>query len=90
MQDQLRGEAIRQGKEAQFERLKGLLVGEDSEVGYRKLASELGTARAPSRWPFIACGSGSSGCFEEEIAHTVVDPREIGGELRELFTAIRM
>jgi len=41
VQDQLRSEAVRHGKETQFERLKGLLVGEESEPGYRTMAAEL-------------------------------------------------
>lgn len=90
VQDQLRGEAVRQGKEAQFERLKGLLVGEDSEVGYRTLASELGTTEGALKVAVHRLRQRFRELLREEIAHTVVDPREIGGELRELFTAIRM
>jgi RNA polymerase sigma factor (sigma-70 family) len=90
VQDQLRGEAIRQGKEAQFERLKGLLVGEDSEVGYRTLASELGTTEGALKVAIHRLRQRFRELLREEIAHTVVDPHEIGGELRELFTAIRM
>jgi len=90
VQDQLRGESIRQGKEAQFERLKGLLVGEDSEVGYRTLASELGTTEGALKVAIHRLRQRFRELLREEIAHTVADPREIGGELRELFTAIRM
>jgi RNA polymerase sigma-70 factor (ECF subfamily) len=43
VQDRLQDEANQTGKRTQFDRLKGLLVGEESDVGYRALAEELDT-----------------------------------------------
>jgi RNA polymerase sigma-70 factor (ECF subfamily) len=90
VQDQLQHDMIRQGKNAQFERLKGLLVGDDTDVGYRALASELNTTEGALKVTVHRLRRRFRELLRAEIARTVADPREVGGELRELFAAIRM
>jgi RNA polymerase sigma factor (sigma-70 family) len=89
-QDAMREEAIRQGKDAQFERLKGLLVGEDTEVGYRALAAELNTTEGALKVAVHRLRQRFRDVLREEISHTVADPQQVGAELRELMAAIRV
>jgi DNA-directed RNA polymerase specialized sigma24 family protein len=89
VRDQLHDEACRHGKDAQFERLKGLLVGDDLDVGYRTLAGELNTTQGALKVAVHRLRQRFRELLREEIGHTVADPDDIGGELRELFAAIR-
>jgi RNA polymerase sigma-70 factor (ECF subfamily) len=90
VQDLLGEEAIRHGKEVQFERLKGLLVGEDAGLGYRTLAEELHTTEGALKVAVHRLRQRFRELLREEIAHTVADPRDVSGELRDLVAAIRM
>lgn len=90
VQSAMREEAIRQAKDAQFERLKGLLVGEGSDAGYRALAAELNTTEGALKTAVHRLRQRFREMLREEIAHTVADPAQVGGELRELMAAIRM
>jgi RNA polymerase sigma-70 factor (ECF subfamily) len=89
VQDHLREEASQRGKAAQFERLKGLLVGEDEEVGYRALALELDTTEGALKVTIHRLRQRFREILREEIARTVADPTEVGDELRYLLAAIR-
>jgi RNA polymerase sigma-70 factor (ECF subfamily) len=88
-QDTMGEEAVRQGKEAQFDRLKGLLVGEDTDVGYRALAAELDTTEGAVKVAVHRLRQRFREVLREEISHTVADPQQVGAELRDLMTAIR-
>jgi len=90
VQDQLRDEMVRQGKAAQFERLKDLLVGDDTDVGYRTLAGELDTTEGALKVAVHRLRLRFRELLREEISHTLADPRDVGGELRDLLAAIRM
>jgi RNA polymerase sigma-70 factor (ECF subfamily) len=90
VQDQLRDESKRQGKAAQFERLKGLLVGDDAEAGYRTAAGELNTTEGALKVAVHRLRRRFRELLREEIAQTVANPQEVGDELRDLFSAIRM
>jgi RNA polymerase sigma factor (sigma-70 family) len=89
-QEAMRAEAIRQGKDAQFERLKGLLVGEETDLGYRALATELHTTEGALKVAVHRLRQRFRDVLREEISHTVADPQQVGAELRELMAAIRM
>jgi RNA polymerase sigma-70 factor (ECF subfamily) len=89
-QDQLRDEAAGQGKTEQFERLKGMLVGEDLEDGYRAVAAELGTTAGALKVAVHRWRQRFREILREEIAHTVSDAGDVGSELRELLAAIRL
>jgi RNA polymerase sigma factor (sigma-70 family) len=90
VQDLLGEEAIRQGKEVQFDRLKGLLVGEDTGVSYRALAEELSTTEGALKVAIHRLRQRFRELLREEIAHTVADPRDVGGELRDLIAALSL
>jgi RNA polymerase sigma-70 factor (ECF subfamily) len=89
-QNRLGEEAIRQDKGAQFDRLKGLLLGEDVGVGYRRLAEELNTTEGAVKVAVHRLRQRFRELLREEIAGTVTDPRDVGSELRDLVAAIRM
>ena len=90
VQDHLRDEASRQGRDVQFERLKGLIVGDDPGVGYRTLAQELNTTEGALKVAVHRLRRRFRELLRAEIAQTVADPREVGDELRDLFAAIRL
>jgi RNA polymerase sigma-70 factor (ECF subfamily) len=90
VQGLMRDEAIRHGKEAQFDRLKGLLVGDGTDAGYRALAVDLHTTEGALKVAVHRLRQRFRELLREEIAHTVADPSQVGSELRELFAAIRL
>jgi RNA polymerase sigma-70 factor (ECF subfamily) len=90
VQDLMREEAIQQGKAIQFERLKGLLVGEGTDAGYRTLAAELATTEGALKVAVHRLRQRFREALREEISHTVADPLQVGSELRDLMAAIRM
>jgi DNA-directed RNA polymerase specialized sigma24 family protein len=90
VQELMHEEAIRHGKQVQFERLKGLLVGEGTDVGYRSLAVELNTTEGALKVAVHRLRQRFREVLREEISHTVADPRHVGSELRDLFAAIRL
>jgi len=89
-QDAMREEAVRQGKDSQFERLKGLLVGDETELGYRALAVELQTTEGALKVAVHRLRQRFREVLREEISHTIADPQQVGAELRDLMAAIRM
>ena len=90
VQDLMRVEAIQQGKAIQFERLKGLLLGEGADAGYRTLAAELSTTEGALKVAVHRLRQRFREVLREEISHTVADPLQVGSELRDLLAAIRM
>jgi RNA polymerase sigma-70 factor (ECF subfamily) len=89
VQDLLQAEAGRDGKTVQFERLKGLMVGEEIEVSYRTLAVELDTTEGALKVAVHRWRQRFREILREEISRTVADPRDVGSELRDLMAAIR-
>jgi DNA-directed RNA polymerase specialized sigma24 family protein len=89
VQDRMLEEADAAGQRVQFERLKGLLVGEDSDVGYRALAAELDTTEGALKVAIHRLRQRFKERLREEIAHTVASPDEVGDELRYLLAALR-
>jgi RNA polymerase sigma factor (sigma-70 family) len=89
VQDQLHAEAERTGKRLQFDRLKGLLVGEDGGVGYRELAAELGTTEGALKVSVHRLRQRFKELLRNEIAHTVAHADDVGDELRYLLAALR-
>jgi hypothetical protein len=89
VQDHLQEEADRTGKRTQFDRVKGLLVGEESDTGYRGLAEELDTTEGALKVAVHRLRQRFKELLREEIAHTVADPAEVGDELRYLLTALK-
>jgi RNA polymerase sigma factor (sigma-70 family) len=89
-QEQLREEVARQGRAEQFARVKGMLLGEDLDTGYRALAAELGTTEGALKVAVHRWRQRFREILREEIAHTVSDTGDVGSELRELMAAIRL
>lgn len=89
VQDRLHEEAEHTGKRAQFDRLKGLLIGEGDDIGYRALAAELGTTEGALKVTVHRLRQRFKELLRDEIAHTVAHPDETGDELRYLLTALR-
>jgi RNA polymerase sigma factor (sigma-70 family) len=89
VQDRLHEDAEHTGKRAQFDRLKGLLIGEDADLGYRALAAELGTTEGALKVTVHRLRQRFKELLRDEIAHTVAHPEEVGDELRYLLTALR-
>ena len=90
VQDRMLEDAAAAGQLAQFERLKGLLVGDNSDIGYRALAAELDTTEGALKVAIHRLRQRFKERLREEIAHTVSNPDEVGDELRYLFAALRM
>jgi DNA-directed RNA polymerase specialized sigma24 family protein len=88
VQERLQGEAERDGKAAQFERLKSRLVGDDVSEGYRTIALELNTTEGAIKVVVHRLRHRFRELLREEISQTVDDPEEVGHELRELLVAI--
>jgi RNA polymerase sigma-70 factor (ECF subfamily) len=86
--DQLQAEATESGRGAQFDRVKGLLVGEDDE-GYRALAAELDMTEGALKVAMHRLRQRFKERLREEIAHTVANPGDVGDELRYLMAALR-
>ena len=89
VEEQLRAEDTRDGKGDRFDRLKVFLTGDASEVGYRALASELGTTEGALKVAIHRLRRRFRDLLREEISHTVADGTEVGDELRHLLTALR-
>jgi len=89
VQDRLQTEMIESGRQTQFDRLKGLLLGEEADLGYRALAVELETTEGALKVAVHRLRQRFKELLREEIAHTVATPGEVGEELRHLLTALR-
>ena len=87
--EELQAEAVAAGRGAQFDRLKGLLVGEDSDIGYRALAAELETSEGALKVAVHRLRQRFKERLREEIAHTVTNPEDVGDEIRYLLAALR-
>jgi RNA polymerase sigma-70 factor (ECF subfamily) len=89
VQDRLHAEAEHDGKRAQFDRLKGLLIGENNDIGYRALAAELDTTEGALKVTVHRLRHRFKELLRDEIAQTVAHQEDVGDELRYLLTALR-
>ncbi|HMF11245.1 MAG TPA: sigma-70 family RNA polymerase sigma factor [Gemmataceae bacterium] len=86
---QLRREFQQAGKEAAFERLKGLLTGEKREERYAEVAAALGISESSVKVSVYRLRRRYGEILREEISRTLRDPSEIDAEIRDLFVALR-
>jgi RNA polymerase sigma-70 factor (ECF subfamily) len=86
---QLRREFQQAGKEAVFERLKGLLTGEKREERYAEVAAALGITESSVKVSVHRLRRRYGELLREEIGRTLRDPSEIDAEIRDLFVALR-
>jgi RNA polymerase sigma-70 factor (ECF subfamily) len=79
----------RLGREsAQFDRLKGFLVGDETHIPYRQLATDLGTTEGAVKVSVHRLRLRFREILRDEISHTVSDPAEIQEEIRYLMTIV--
>ena len=86
--DRLRDEAGSSGKGQQFDRLRGCLTGEDSQIRYRELAHELGMSEGAVRVAVHRLRRRFHEALREEISITVTDQSEVVEEIRYLLTVL--
>jgi RNA polymerase sigma-70 factor (ECF subfamily) len=89
VQQHLHDEAAASGKLAQFDRLKGLMLGDAGDVGYRTLAAELGMTDGALKVAIHRLRQRFKERLREEIAHTVTHPEDVKEEIRYLMAALR-
>ena len=89
VQERLQSEAGRDGKAAQFERLKSSLTADDLGVRYRTIALDLNTTEGAIKVVVHRLRRRFRELLREEIAQTVDNPEDVGHELRDLMAAIR-
>ncbi len=84
----LEDEYARLGKRTLFERLRGTLVGDMSQVPYSQVAEALGMSPGAVRVAAHRLRSRYCALLRAEIAQTVERPEEIDDELRLLLSAL--
>lgn len=78
------------GKLAQFEALKGFIVGEQAGVAYSQLAITLGTTEAATKQTVSRMRRRYRELLRQEIAQTVTNPGEVEDEIANLFTVLAL
>jgi RNA polymerase sigma factor (sigma-70 family) len=86
--DRLREEAREVGRELQFERLKGLLTGQQPRVPYKDIATELGTTEDSVKTSVHRLRQRFGKMLREEIGATVAGPEEVDDEVRHLLGVV--
>jgi RNA polymerase sigma factor (sigma-70 family) len=89
VQKRLEEEETGAGRSDRFDRFKPLLTGEDSDVGYRALATELQTTEGAIKVAVHRLRRRFRDLLREEVVHTVESAEDVGDELRHLLTALR-
>ena len=88
--DALRADLVKSGKEATFEQLKGLLVGEKEQGGYAAIARTLGTTEGAVKVTVHRLRQKFRERLRAEIAATVADDAEIEEEIRYLMAILAL
>lgn len=86
--DGLRAEYRGEGREREFERLQGLLTGEQPQAPYRELAAELGSTEAAVKTAVHRLRRRFGARLRDEIAATVAGPDAVDDEVRYLLKVI--
>jgi RNA polymerase sigma-70 factor (ECF subfamily) len=73
------------GREQEFERLRGLLTGEQPKMPYRDVAAELGMSEAAIKTAVHRLRQRFGALLREEIAGTVSSPDQVDDEVRHLL-----
>ena len=84
----LRRELQQEGREKEFERLKGFLTGEEPKVPYREVAEELGSSEGAVKTSVHRLRQRFGKLLRQEIAETVASPEEVDDEVRYLLKVI--
>jgi RNA polymerase sigma factor (sigma-70 family) len=84
----LREESAREGKGAEFDRLKVCLTADKGGIAYAELARDLGTSEGAARVAVHRLRRRFREVFREEVAHTVAASEEVEEEMRHLLAAL--
>ena len=84
----LHAEMASSRKEAQFERLKMYLTGDEAASPYAEIAGDLGMSEGAVKVAVHRLRRRFRDLLRDEIAHTVSSPEEIEDELRHLWKAV--
>jgi RNA polymerase sigma-70 factor (ECF subfamily) len=76
------------GRDAQFERLKTYLTGDEPQLSYAQTASELGMSEGAVKVAVHRLRRQFRDLLRDEIAQTVSSPEDIDDELRHLWSAV--
>jgi RNA polymerase sigma-70 factor (ECF subfamily) len=76
------------GRQAQFERLKTYLTGDQPQLSYAQTAGELGMSEGAVKVAVHRLRRQFRDLLRDEIAQTVSSPEEIEDELRHLRSAV--
>jgi RNA polymerase sigma-70 factor (ECF subfamily) len=84
----LHDESAQAGKADSFDRLKGFLTGEQTQVTYGQLAAELNMSEGAVKVAVHRLRRRYRELLRAEIEETVADPQVIDQEIRDLFSAL--
>ena len=84
----LEEESREAGREVEFDRLKGLLTGEQPRTPYKEIAAELGTTEDAVKASAHRLRQRFGKTLREEIGATVAAPEEVDDEVRHLLGVI--
>ena len=88
MLGELRQEFEGEGRERDFERLKGFLTGEEPRLPYREVAAELSTSEAAVKTSVHRLRQRFGHLLRRLIAETVAGPEDVDDEVRYLLGVI--
>ena len=86
--ERMESEFARSGKAAQFQQLKGFVVGDHAGATYAAAAAGLGISEAAAKMAAHRLRQRYRQLLREEIAHTVSSPEEVDDEIRNLFAVL--
>ena len=84
----LRESFEREGRAADFERLKHFLPGQESHLSYADAALQLGVSEGAAKVAIHRLRRRYRETLHAEIAHTVENPRDVDSEIRYLLQAL--
>jgi RNA polymerase sigma-70 factor (ECF subfamily) len=84
----LKAEMVPSGREAQFDRLKTYLTGDQPQLSYAQTAGDLGMSEGAVKVAVHRLRRHFRDLLRDEIAQTVSSPEEIEDELRHLWSAV--
>ena len=87
--ERLRERYVTEKKAPLFDRLKGLISGDESGTPRRELATELGLTEPALRMAIHRARKRFRITLREEVATTVADPSDVDDELRHLLSVLR-
>lgn len=84
----LKAETVPGGREAQFDRLKTYLTGDQPQLSYAQTAGDLGMSEGAVKVAVHRLRRHFRDVLRDEVAQTVSSPEEVEDELRHLWSAV--